>query len=60
MRLAMWREAWRVSREAPDPSPESPRSVASALLECQVDLLLCPVRIASNAVGRGMDPLACS
>ena len=39
-----------------------PGSAASALLECQVDLLLCPVRIASNAVGLGreMDPLACT
>ena len=37
-----------------------PGSAASALLGCQVDLLLCPVRIASNAVGLGreMDPLA--
>ena len=31
MRLAMWRQGWRVAREAPDPSPESPRVCSLSL-----------------------------
>lgn len=58
MRLTMWWEGWqwlgRLLTRVLDP----PGSAASALLRCQVDLLLCPVRIASKAVGLGreMDP----